>query len=58
MEWVINNTGELIAALTAIVAGASILANFTKTDKDNKALGFLSKLLNLLALNVKSGKLK
>lgn len=43
--------GEIAQAVTSIVSGASVLANFTKTDTDNKAVGLLSKLVNALAAN-------
>ena len=53
VQLVINNAGDIIAGLTAIVTGASILANLTKTESDNKAIAAVSKLINLLALNLK-----
>jgi hypothetical protein len=36
-----------------IVAAASAVANLTKTDKDNKAVGLFSRIVNLFALNFK-----
>lgn len=42
---------EIMQALTGIVSGASVLANFTKTDRDNKAVGALSTLVHFLAAN-------
>ena len=42
---------EIAQAITSIVSGASVLANFTKTDKDNKAVGLISKLINAVAGN-------
>lgn len=49
----LNHAGDIIAGLTAIVTGASILANLTKTESDNKVIAAVSKLINLLALNLK-----
>lgn len=43
---------DIIQAITGIVSGASVLANFTKTDQDNKAIGFISKVVNLAAVNL------
>lgn len=40
-----------LAGLVVLVASA--VANLTKTDKDNKAVGLVSKLVNLFALNFK-----
>lgn len=34
-----------------VVAGASAVANLTKTDKDDKAVSLLSRLVNFLSLN-------
>ncbi len=42
---------EIMQALTSVIAGASVLANFTRTDKDDKAIGFASKAVNFLAAN-------
>lgn len=42
---------DIVQALTSIVSGASVLANFTKTDADNKAVGFVSKVIHALAAN-------
>lgn len=42
---------EILQAMTGIVSGASVLANFTRTDKDNKAIGVLSKVTHFLAGN-------
>lgn len=44
---------DIVTAITMIVTGASALANFTKTDVDNKALAVIAKALNFIALNFK-----
>lgn len=38
---------------STVVAVASVIANLTHTDRDNKAVGWFSKLVNLFALNFK-----
>lgn len=43
---------DIMNALTGIVAGASVLANFTRTDKDNRALTKVGRVLNFLAINL------
>lgn len=44
---------DLMAIVTGVIAVASAVANLTKTDSDNKAVAAISKLVNLLALNLK-----
>jgi hypothetical protein len=52
MEELLNQPPEFyVSVLTAIVTIASLVANVTPTDKDNKALAFIDKLVNFLALN-------
>ena len=53
MEYLIAHASELIAIVTAVVTAASLIANLTKTDADNKAIGVVSKFVNMLALNFK-----
>ena len=43
---------------TTVVAVASVVANITNTDRDNKAVGWLSKLINFFALNFSRSGLK
>lgn len=45
-----------IAWITGIIAAASVVANLTPTDKDNKAIAALTKFINLLALNIRKDK--
>ena len=56
MELIMNNLTEVVTIGTAVVTIASVIANWTATDLDNKAVGWFSKLVNLLALNVKNVK--
>ena len=37
--------------LTAVVAAASLIANLTPSDADNKVVAVLSKVVSFLALN-------
>lgn len=47
LKWIMDN----FQIITAVVTVASVLANFTKTDVDNKIVGAVGKVLNILALN-------
>jgi hypothetical protein len=42
---------DILHAISSIIAGASVLANFTPTDKDNKAVGLLGNAVHFLAAN-------
>ena len=53
LDYLIQNAEKLVVALTALVTFASALANLTPTDTDNKIVSALSKLINVLALNIK-----
>ena len=50
--WVVAHGGETVVGLTALVTFFSVVANFTKTDADNKIVAVASKVVNWLALNV------
>lgn len=55
MNWLlenIDNIKDYLDFAAYMVAGASIVANKTKTDKDNKAVGIFSKVVNFLAVNL------
>ena len=46
----------IVNIATAVVTVASAAANLTKTDRDNQAVGWLSKLVNFFALNFRPGQ--
>lgn len=48
-----ENLIDLVQAASLIIAGASLLANFTKTDADNQFLAKIAKIVNMFALNFK-----
>lgn len=50
-DYITAHAGELVAIVTAVVTVASLVANLTKTDADNKIIAKISKFINLLALN-------
>jgi hypothetical protein len=51
LEWITSHGADIVQLLTGIVTVASIVANWTKTDSDNKAVAYLSSLVHVLALN-------
>lgn len=53
MAFITAHFTEILTIITAIVTAASGIANFTKTDADNKVVAIVSKFVNFLALNFK-----
>ena len=58
MEWIMAHSAELIGIFTGIVTVASIAAKMTPTEVDNKIVGFLLKLIDILAINTKPAKVR
>jgi hypothetical protein len=54
MEWLVNHWQEIFTALTAIVTAASLVANLTPTQADNKVVDAINRVINALALNFKA----
>jgi hypothetical protein len=54
MEWLINHWQEVFTAFTAIVTAASMVANLTPTQADNKVVDAISRFINALAFNFKA----
>ena len=50
LNWLMQN----LSIITAVITVASVLANFTKTEVDNKILNVIGKIVNVLALNIKN----
>jgi formaldehyde-activating enzyme involved in methanogenesis len=53
LEYLQLHWADIIAAVTAVVTAASLIANLTPTDADNKVLAVISKFIHMLALNFK-----
>lgn len=53
INYLLSHALELIQIATAVIAAASLVANLTPTDADNKFIAVLAKLVNGLALNFK-----
>ena len=57
-QWILDNASDLIEAATAIVTAASVIAAMTPTDWDNKAVAWVRKIIDFLAINVGNAKPK
>jgi hypothetical protein len=53
LEYILSHAMELITIGTSVVTAASLIANMTPNTTDDKIVGYLSKGINLLALNWK-----
>lgn len=60
ITWITDNAGNIVSALTAVVAAASAIAAFFKKpeDKDPKWLQVAYSVTNWLAINVNKAKNK
>ena len=58
LNWVTENKEQVIAVITGIVTGASIIATMTPNDSDNKIVAKANKVVSWLALNVGKAKSK
>lgn len=57
-KWVLENKESIIQGVTAIIAGAAVIAAVTPTPKDNKFLVWARAVLDVFALNVRNAKNK
>lgn len=53
MTWLLQHYEAILVAITSVVTAASAIANLTPTDSDNKAVAFITKVINSFALNFK-----
>jgi hypothetical protein len=53
LEYLQNNSVEIVAIIGAVVTLASLIANLTPSETDNKIVEKISGIVNLLALNIK-----
>lgn len=56
MNWLVENWAEVLAAYTATVTAASLIAALTPTPKDDTVVGYLYKIIDLAALNIFKAK--
>ena len=58
MDWIIANWASVVAIVTGIVTVASIIAKLTPTETDDKLVGYILKIIDVLALNNKPTEIK
>lgn len=56
MNFIIENWEQIIAAVTAVVTAASAIAALTPSETDNRVIGNIKKVVEVLAINVKNAK--
>ena len=56
MEWIQTNWGQIITIVTYVLSAATVITAMTKSKSDDKVVGFIKKILNVLAGNVGKNK--
>tara|TARA_Y100001963_G_scaffold145886_1_gene220128 strand:- start:197 stop:373 length:177 start_codon:yes stop_codon:yes gene_type:complete len=56
MEFIQNNWEQILAGVTSVVGGFSILATLTPNESDNRLIDAIMKAINLLGANVGKSK--
>lgn len=56
VEWISQNMGGILVAITAVISAASAIAALTPTPKDDAFVGKLYRLVDFFALNVGKAK--
>lgn len=51
MNWILAHISDIFAVFTAGVTFASLIANLTPTDSDNKIVAAIGGIVHTLALN-------
>ena len=49
----IGTIQDYLTAAAVVIAGASALANLTRTESDNRLVAFFAQVVNFLALNLR-----
>lgn len=58
ISYFLDNAAVIMQALTAVVTAASLISALTPTPKDDGFVKFLTKVIDLLAINVGNAKNK
>lgn len=56
MSWLVENWGNILTALSAVIAAAAAVTALTPTPKDDTIVRKARKVLDVLALNVGKAK--
>lgn len=51
INWIWNNSTEILLAITSLVTAASIIVKMTPSEKDDLAVGKVMKWVEYIALN-------
>tara|TARA_Y100000356_G_C11121248_1_gene214926 strand:+ start:295 stop:480 length:186 start_codon:yes stop_codon:yes gene_type:complete len=52
MEFLTGNMGQIVEILTQVVGVAALVATLTPNESDDKIVGFVLKVVNVLGANV------
>jgi hypothetical protein len=58
MEFIQANWGSIVAIITGVISIASIIAKLTPNKTDDKVLGCILKVVDVLAINTKPTTIK
>ena len=58
IDFIIENAADLVEIAAYVVAAASVIASMTPSEKDNKVICAIKKVVDVLALNVGKAKPK
>lgn len=53
LQFLHDHLSDILTAVTSIVTAASVIANMTPSDADNKIVAAIAKFVDMLALNFK-----
>ena len=56
MNWILENWANVAFAVTAVVTAAAAIAALTPTPKDDAAVAWVRKIIDVLALNIGHAK--
>jgi hypothetical protein len=58
VNWVVEHGDAILLAGTSMIAAASAIAALTPTPKDDKAIKYIRKVIDVIAMNVGHAKPK
>lgn len=56
MNWIMQNWDQLAVAILAVVGAASAIAALTPTPKDDAAIAWIRKIVDVIAFNFANAK--
>ena len=58
MDFIINNWGTILAIIPMVIGLATVIAKITPNQTDDKVVGFLMRMVDLLAVHAEKTKTK